>query len=118
MLSFTSAYWAGSLTLILGVMFELNANPYLVDAVIGLSVVYKALENLAQQRGRRFVLDTRAAVFIFGLCHGWVGHQAAANHLTGGWAADELLAFNLGSQRASYWHCRDRSVGIYLMPTP
>ena len=39
-----------SLTLIFGVIFELNANPYLVDAIIGSSVVYKALENLAQQR--------------------------------------------------------------------
>ena len=86
-----------SLTLILGVMFELNANPYLVDAVIGLSVVYKALENLAQQRGRRFVLDTRAAVFIFGLCHG-LGLATKLQQITlpEDGLLMNLLAFNLG----------------------
>ena len=86
-----------SLTLILGVMLELNANPYLVDAIIGLSVVYKALENLAQQRNWHFGLDTRAAVFAFGLCHG-LGLATKLRQITlpEDGLLMNLLAFNLG----------------------
>ena len=86
-----------SLTLILGVMLELNANPYLVDAVIGLSVVYNALENLAQQRSWHFGLDTRAAVFAFGLCHG-LGLATKLRQITLPEAGllTNLLEFNLG----------------------
>src|SRR3954470_13577 len=35
-----------SITLLAGVLGGLHVNPYLVDAVIGLSVVYKAFDNL------------------------------------------------------------------------
>src|SRR6478672_3549650 len=35
-----------SLTLLVGVLAGIRANPYLVDAIIGLSVVYKAFENM------------------------------------------------------------------------
>ena len=35
-----------SLTLLYGVLSETYVNPFLVDAVVGLSVAYKALENL------------------------------------------------------------------------
>ena len=88
-----------SLTLILGVMLELNANPYLVDAIIGLSVVYKALENLAQQRNWHFGLDTRAAVFAFGLCHG-LGLATKLRQITlpEDGLLMNLLAFNLGGE--------------------
>lgn len=86
-----------SLTLILGVMLELNANPYWVDAIIGLSVVYKALENLAQQRNWRFGLDTRAAVFAFGLCHGLgLATKLRQISLPEDGLLTNLLAFNLG----------------------
>lgn len=60
-----------SLTLVLGVWANWRVNEHLVDAVIGLSVVYKAFENMG---GFRSVLgitpDPRIAVFVFGLCHG------------------------------------------------
>ena len=86
-----------SLTLILGVMLQTSANPYLIDAIIGLSVVYKALENLAQQRNWYFGINTRAAVFVFGLCHG-LGLATKLQQIS---LSDEgllmnLLAFNLG----------------------
>ena len=60
-----------SVTLLLGVLGGLHVNAYLVDAVIGLSVAYKAFENLGgfQRLGLRF--DARAAVLIFGLFHGF-----------------------------------------------
>jgi len=60
-----------SITLLLGVLGGWRVDGHLVDAVIGLSVVYKAFENM----GGFEVLfkrppNTRVAVFVFGLCHG------------------------------------------------
>ena len=84
-------------TLIVGVMLQTNANPYLVDSIIGLSVVYKALENLAQQRNWRFGIDTRAAVFAFGLCHGLgLATKLQQISLPEEGLLVNLLAFNLG----------------------
>ena len=61
-----------SVTLLYGVLAGIHANPYLVDAVIGVSVVYKALDNLdAFERWFCFKPDTRAAVLLFGLVHGF-----------------------------------------------
>ncbi len=61
-----------SATLLFGVWQNVPANPYLVDAIIGLSVVYKAFDNLGGfKRLLSIQPDTRAAVFIFGLCHGF-----------------------------------------------
>jgi hypothetical protein len=61
-----------SVTLLAGVLGGFHANAFVVDAIIGLSVVYKAFENMG---GFRWLLgwqpDTRAAVLIFGLCHGF-----------------------------------------------
>lgn len=60
-----------SITLLLGVLGGLHVNAYLVDAVIGLSVAYKAFENLGGFWRLGVNPDTRAAVFIFGLFHGF-----------------------------------------------
>ena len=60
-----------SATLLLGVLGGLHVNSYLVDAVIGLSVAYKAFENLGGFQRLGLSPDTRAAVFIFGLFHGF-----------------------------------------------
>ena len=54
-----------SLTLLAGVLGDIRANPYIIDAIIGLSVVYKGFEKVG------FRPDTRAAVMIFGLFHGF-----------------------------------------------
>ena len=61
-----------SVTLLVGVLGGVRANPYLVDAVIGFSVVYKAFDNM--DGFRRFFgvqPNTRAAVLVFGLFHGF-----------------------------------------------
>jgi hypothetical protein len=61
-----------SATLLLGVLGGIHANAYIVDAIIGFSVVYKAFENM--DGFRRFFgvqPNTRAAVLIFGLFHGF-----------------------------------------------
>jgi hypothetical protein len=60
-----------SITLLAGVLLELEVNVYLIDAIIGLSVVYKAFENIdGFKQILGFQFDTRIAVFLFGLCHG------------------------------------------------
>ncbi len=61
-----------STTLLAGVMFNIHANPFVIDAIIGLSVVYKALDNLGAFPtifGRQ--PNQKAAVLIFGFFHGF-----------------------------------------------
>jgi hypothetical protein len=60
-----------SATLLLGVLGGWHVNAYLVDAVIGLSVVYKAFENLGGFRALGFEPNTKAAVLFFGFFHGF-----------------------------------------------
>ena len=61
-----------SLTLLAGVLGGIRANPFLIDAIIGFSVVYKAFENMG---GFKTVFgiepNTRIAVLVFGLFHGF-----------------------------------------------
>lgn len=60
-----------SVTLLGGVLFGINVNDYLIDAIIGLSIVYKALDNLdAWHRWFGVQPNTRLAVLVFGLFHG------------------------------------------------
>jgi hypothetical protein len=71
---FITAFTVGhSLTLLFGTLAGITANPYLVDAVIAVSVIYKAFDNLD---GFRRYLQTNAPnalamVFAFGLVHGF-----------------------------------------------
>ncbi len=60
-----------SITLLLGVLANLQMNAYLIDAIIGLSIVYKAFENM-DGFSRVFGVEpnTKIAVFVFGLFHG------------------------------------------------
>src|SRR5215204_1416936 len=61
-----------SATLLLGVMADISVNAYLIDAIIALSIVYKGFDNLGGFK--RFFgkqPNTKAAVLIFGLFHGF-----------------------------------------------
>jgi len=61
-----------SVTLLAGVLGGIHANSYVIDAVIGFSVVYKAFENMdGFRRFFGFQPNTKAAVLIFGLFHGF-----------------------------------------------
>src|SRR4051812_7851752 len=61
-----------SATLLWGVLGGVHANANIVDAIIGLSVVYKAFDNLdGFRRVFGFQPNTRAAVLVFGLFHGF-----------------------------------------------
>jgi hypothetical protein len=60
-----------SSTLLLGVLGGLHVDPYIVDAIIGLSVVYKAFENLGGFQALGFQPNMKAAVLVFGFFHGF-----------------------------------------------
>ncbi|MBX2849972.1 MAG: HupE/UreJ family protein [Acidiferrobacterales bacterium] len=59
-----------SITLLLGVLADIHVNPYLIDALIGFSVVYKAYENLGGFQRIGISPSVPNAVFAFGLIHG------------------------------------------------
>jgi hypothetical protein len=87
-----------STTMLLGVYYGWDVSSYLIDAIIGLSVVYKALDNLgAFQRWLGFQPNTKLATLIFGFFHGLglatkiLEYQIAEDGLI-----PNLLAFNVG----------------------
>jgi hypothetical protein len=87
-----------SVTLLYGVLSGTHVNPYLVDAIIGLSVVYKALDNLgAFKRVLGFQPNTKAAVLIFGFFHGFgLATKLQEFTLSQDGLVPNILAFNVG----------------------
>jgi hypothetical protein len=87
-----------SITLIAGVLLQIQFNAYLIDAIIGLSVVYKALDNLgAFQRWFGFSPDARAATLVFGLFHGFgLATKLQDFELAEDGLLANLIAFNVG----------------------
>lgn len=87
-----------SITLLAGVFFRVQVEPHLVDAVIGLSVVYKAFENLGGFRTLFGVQpDARMAVFGFGLIHGFgLATKLQALKLNPDGLLANLVSFNVG----------------------
>ena len=87
-----------STTMLAGVWFNFGINSYLIDAIIGFSVVYKALDNLgAFQKWFGVQPNTKLATLIFGFLHGFglsskiLDYNIAPNGLLA-----NLLAFNVG----------------------
>lgn len=87
-----------SLTLLFGVYQDIQVNAYLIDAVIGLSIVYKGFDNLGGfQRFFGFQPDTRAAVLIFGLFHGFgLATKLQVFEFAQEGLLQNLIAFNVG----------------------
>jgi hypothetical protein len=87
-----------SITLLFGVLAGVHANPFLIDAVIGLSVVYKAMDNLgAFERFFGFQPNTKAAVGIFGLFHGFgLATKLQELALSDEGLVANILSFNVG----------------------
>jgi hypothetical protein len=87
-----------SLTLLFGVLSHISVNPFLIDAIIGLSIVYKGFDNLGGfQRLLGFQPNTKWAVMVFGLFHGFglaTKLQDFSLPAAGLWK--NLLAFNVG----------------------
>jgi hypothetical protein len=87
-----------SLTLLVGVLGGVRANPYLIDAIIGFSVVYKAFENM--DGFKRFFgvhPNTRLAVLVFGLFHGFgLATKLQEFELAPNGLVANILSFNVG----------------------
>jgi HupE/UreJ protein len=87
-----------SITLLAGVLSGIHLNPYIIDAIIGLSVVYKAFDNLDGFRTWfGFQPNTKLAVLIFGLFHGFgLATKLQDLHLSSNGLIGNMLSFNLG----------------------
>ena len=87
-----------SLTLLAGVLWGIRANPFLIDAVIGLSVVYKAFENMdGFKRFLGFQPNTRVAVLVFGLFHGFgLATKLQEFALSPNGLVANIVSFNVG----------------------
>nr|WP_295113783.1 HupE/UreJ family protein [uncultured Caulobacter sp.] len=87
-----------SSTLLLGVLTGVSVSSYLVDAIIGFSVVYKALDNLgAFQRWFGFQPSTKGATLVFGLFHGFgLATKLQDFKLSPDGLLGNLVAFNIG----------------------
>lgn len=87
-----------SITLLFGVLSNISISPYVIDAIIGFSVVYKALDNLgAFQRWFDYQPDTRAATLIFGLLHGFgLATKIQEFEISPDGLIANLIAFNVG----------------------
>lgn len=87
-----------SVTLLTGVLLGIHANSYIVDAIIGLSIVYKALDNMgAYKTFFGFQPNTKAAVMIFGLFHGFgLAIKLQALTLSPEGLVTNIISFNVG----------------------
>lgn len=87
-----------STTMLLGVYFGTNINGFLIDAIIGLSVVYKALDNLgAFQSWFGFQPNTKIMTLVFGLFHGFgLATKIQEYEISRDGLIPNMLAFNVG----------------------
>ena len=87
-----------SITLLVGVLGGVRANPFLIDAIIGFSVVYKAFENMdGFRRYLGFQPNTRLAVLLFGLFHGFgLATKLQEFELSSNGLVTNIVSFNVG----------------------
>jgi hypothetical protein len=87
-----------SCTLLLGVLTGVRVSPYLIDAIIGLSVAYKALDNLgAFKTWFGIQPDTKVATLVFGLFHGFgLATKILEFEMPSQGLIPNLVAFNVG----------------------
>ena len=87
-----------SVTLLIGALGGVRANPYIIDAIIGLSIVYKAFENLGGfRRILGFQPNTKAAVLVFGLFHGFgLATKLQDFQLSPNGLVTNIVSFNVG----------------------
>ena len=87
-----------SITLLAGVLGGIHANSYLIDAIIGLSVVYKAFDNMdGFKRLFGFQPNTKIAVLIFGLFHGFgLATKLQELDLSRNGLVANIVSFNVG----------------------
>jgi hypothetical protein len=101
-----------STTLLLGVLTDTRADPYIIDAIIGLSVVYKAFDNLGGfNRVLGFTPNQKAAVLIFGFFHGFgLATKLQELTLSKEGMVPNLISFNVGVELGQFM-----ALGIILI---
>jgi HupE / UreJ protein len=87
-----------STTLLLGVLADVQVNAFIIDAIIGLSIVYKAFENMG---GFNTIFginpDTKKAVLIFGFFHGFgLATKIQEFNLSSDGLVANIISFNVG----------------------
>lgn len=87
-----------SITLLTGVLSGIHVNPYLVDALIGLSVVYKAFDNLDGFKTLLgFQPNAKLGVLVFGLIHGFgLATKLQDFNLSPSGLVPNMISFNVG----------------------
>lgn len=87
-----------SVTLLAGVLGGIHANSYVVDAIIGFSVVYKAFDNMGGfKKLLGFEPNTKVAVLIFGLFHGFgLATKLQELDLSRNGLIANIVSFNVG----------------------
>ena len=87
-----------SLTLLFGVLSGLRLDAYIIDAIIGFSVVYKAFDNLGGfQRLFGASPNQRLVVLVFGLIHGFgLATKLQDLNLSADGLVPNMIAFNIG----------------------
>lgn len=87
-----------SITLLAGVLGGFHANPFVIDAIIGFSVVYKAFDNMdGFKRFLGFEPNTKVAVLIFGLFHGFgLATKLQELDLAKNGLVTNIISFNVG----------------------
>jgi len=93
-----------SITLLFGVLSDIQVNAYLIDAIIGFSIVYKGFDNLGGfQRIFGFQPNTKLAVMIFGLFHGFgLATKIQEFNLPQEGLVPNILAFNVGVELGQF----------------
>jgi hypothetical protein len=97
-LLYVSLFTVGhSVTLLAGALGGIRANAHIVDAIIGLSIVYKAFENMGGFRALRVQPNTRVAVLVFGLFHGFgLATKLQEYSLSRNGLVTNIVSFNVG----------------------
>jgi hypothetical protein len=87
-----------SVTMLAGVWFNFGINSYIIDAIIGFSVAYKALDNLGAFKAWFGVQpDTKLATLIFGFLHGFgLASKIMDYNISPDGLLPNLIAFNVG----------------------
>ena len=86
-----------SATLLLGVLGNIHANAFIIDAIIGVSVVYKAFENMGGFERLTIHPNTKVAVTVFGLFHGFgLATKLQEFTISQNGLVTNIVSFNLG----------------------
>jgi hypothetical protein len=94
-----------STTLLLGVLGGIHVNAFIVDAIIGLSVAYKAFDNLD---GFKTLLGfepaPKTAVLVFGFFHGFgLATKLQELSLSQEGLVTNMIAFNVGVELGQFF---------------